>query len=278
MRKWFNPFDRFVKKTKGNQFYVVWNRGLGDIPLGLYALVMRLRQLRPQSKITFWTRPDLIEAMRMLPDVDVEVKPWKRGERPEVSGDGVIAWPDPTKWFKWQLGSLVPKLVWSEAFDGCSKTFSVPQDSVGMHISTETGMYYGYEKNWDLKAWRDLFKKISGERKGKVLLFGMKAEPAFIMDDVIDLRGKTSCFEMLSIIKNHCKYLIAPDSGVLSIAYYIDSNFPLRIVSLWADPKQGILRQNVNSPNPALEHIPLVGANDNVANITVDKAYQELFR
>ncbi|NRA89707.1 MAG: hypothetical protein HRU43_00980, partial [Simkaniaceae bacterium] len=61
------------------------------------------------------------------------------------------------------------------------------------------------------------------------------------------------------------------------ISYYVDASYPIRVVSLWADPKQGVLRQKVDSPNPEFAHIPLVGKNQNVANISTDEVYHSLF-
>ena len=194
--------------------------------------------------------------------------------------DVVLEKPDPTRWLKWQIGTLMPKLSWNKEWDFLIDRFELdPEETyIGCHVQTETGIYYGYEKNWDLASWRNFFKRIQDEKKGKILLFGMNNESTFLMDHVIDLRGKTSLFEMLSIIKNRCRYLVAPDSGVLSIAYYVNVPFLIRVVSLWADPRQGILRQKVDSPNPQFEHIPLHGKNDNVANIAVDTVYHSLFR
>src|SRR3990172_4002365 len=110
-----------------------------------------------------------------------------------------------------------------------------------------------------------------------ILLFGFGADPHFEGEGIIDLRGKTSLFEMLSLIKNHCSYLLVPDSGVLSIAYYIDDAFPIDIVSLWADPRQGILKQRVPSPNPALRHRPLIAKNKDLRTVGVQSAFDTLF-
>lgn len=290
-----NPFDKLLRQMASenkSRFLVIWNRGLGDIPLGLYALTHRVKMFIPHASITFLTRPDLADAFTMLEGVQVLVgSKWKRGAECNIEEaleehqlsmnmfDVVLEKPDPTKWFKWQLGTLTPKLNWHEKWDGLIDKYELdPNETyIGAHVQTETGVYYGYEKNWDLPSWRNLFNRISAEKKGKVLLFGMKNEPAFLMDDVIDLRGKTTLFEMLSLIKNRCRYLVAPDSGVLSIAYYVNADYPIRVVSLWADPRQGVLRQKVASPNPQFEHTPLIGKNDNVANITVDSAYHALF-
>ena len=59
--------------------------------------------------------------------------------------------------------------------------------------------------------------------------------------------------------------------------YYVDCNFPLRIISLWADAKQGILRQKVASPNQDLKHIPLIASKKCLANITVAHIEEVLF-
>ncbi len=290
-----NPFDKLLKKMVGEEkgrFLVIWNRGLGDIPLGLYALVYRIRSYVPNASITFMTRRDLAEAFTMLEGVQVLVgESWERGKPFDIDEtlkehslssnmfDVVLEKPDPTKWLKWQIGNLVPKLKWQEKWDALVNKYELdPNETyIGCHIQTETGVYYGYEKNWDLPSWRNLFKKVQEKSKGKILLFGMEREPAFLMDNVIDLRGETNLFEMLSLIKNRCRYLVAPDSGVLSIAYYVDASYPVRVVSLWADPRQGVLRQKVDSPNPQFEHIPLHGKNDNVANISVESVYRSLF-
>ena len=79
-----NPFDKLLKKMVGEEkgrFLVIWNRGLGDIPLGLYALVYRIRSYVPNASITFMTRSDLAEAFTMLEGVQVIVgESWKRGK------------------------------------------------------------------------------------------------------------------------------------------------------------------------------------------------------
>lgn len=288
-----NPFDKLLKKVAAEdkrRFLVLWNRGLGDIPLGLYALVNRIRTYVPNASITFMTRKDLAEAFTMLEDVQVIVgESIERGKEVQIDDvlkehglssnmfDVVLEKPDPTRWLKWQLGTLIPKLKWNKEWDAYADLLDPNETYIGCHVQTETGVYYGYEKNWDLPSWQNFFNKVQEEKKGKILLFGMKSEPAFLMDHVIDLRGKTNLFQMLSIIKNRCRYLVAPDSGVLSIAYYVNADYPIRVVSLWADPRQGVLRQGVSSPNPQFEHIPLHGKNDNVANISVDTVYDSLF-
>ncbi len=300
IKKWLtglftNPFDQLLKKASAenaSRFLIVWNRGMGDVPLGLYALVHRIRTFIPNASITFLTRSDLADTFKMLEGIQVLVaEDWKRGNQYDTGQslkehnlalnmfDVVLEKPDPTRWLKWQLGTLVPKLKWCDEWDALVDRFDLdPNETyIGAHVNTETGGYYGYEKNWDVSCWQKLFNLVQKENKGKILLFGMEKEPAFLMDGVIDLRGETSLFDMLSLVKNRCRYLVAPDSGVLSLVYYLNATYPLTLVSLWADPRQGVLKQNVASPNYELEHTPLIGENDNVSNISVDAVYNALF-
>ncbi len=290
-----NPFDALLKKaSKENKsrFLIAWNRGLGDIPLGLFALIYRIRSWIPHASIFFLTRSDLAPAFEMLQNIYVLIsKEWKRGqpidisqalEKHQLSIDFFdLVWEklDPTNWFKWQKGKLVPKLNWNPKWDALSDHYHLKENQIyiGVHVDTETGMHYGYEKNWPLIHWQQLFKKIEEETKANILLFGLKPSSPFLMKSVIDLRGKTTFFEMLSIIKNKCLCVVAPDSGVLSIVYYLYAYFPLRLISLWADPKQGILRQNVSSPNKYLNHIPLIAKEKQMDTISVDRVFKGLF-
>ncbi len=56
---------------------------------------------------------------------------------------------------------------------------------------------------------------------------------------------------------------------MLTAAYYLAQSFPLDVVSLWSDPRQGILKQGCPSPNPELRHVALVGRGDDVRNLSV---------
>jgi len=60
------------------------------------------------------------------------------------------------------------------------------------------------------------------------------------------------------------------------MVYFLNETFPIKHISLWADPYMGILKQNVSSPNPFLQHIPLFGKDKNITNITVDEVYGHL--
>lgn len=288
-----NPLDSLLKRAHKNQlsrFLILWNRGLGDIPLGLYALTHRIREYIPDAQITFATRTDLMDGFKMLDGVDVIADPeWKRGTSFDLDKtllntglcrrdfDIILEHPDPTRWLMWQLGKLTPKLNWNTQWDSLFESFSLDPKKkyVGVHVQTETS--YAYEKNWPASHWKEFFKKAHLEQGVGIILFGFSPNPPFEGEGIVDLRGKTSLYEMLSIVKNRCQYLLVPDSGLLSITYYIDASFPIDVVSLWADPKQGVLRQNVASPNPLLRHHPLIAENKDLQTVSVERAARLLF-
>jgi ADP-heptose:LPS heptosyltransferase len=275
-----NPLDQILKKakSKGHKRIVVpWNRGLGDIALGLYAIVHRIREYIPDAEVTFITRKDLEDGFALLAGVNVIADPtWKRKAPISLPKDLspydlVIENADPSHWVAWQRGRLTPKLQWNPSWDKLWEKFDLPENCIGAHVQCETNYYY--ERDWPAERWNALFSSIPSP----VLLFGMQPTPSFDQKNVIDLRGKLSLFELLSVIKNRCRTLIAPDSGVLSMAYFLDTSFPLRVISLWADPNHGILKQNVASPNPQLTHIPIISSNrKNAALIGVEEVRKAL--
>ncbi|HSX03935.1 MAG TPA: hypothetical protein VLG76_04320 [Rhabdochlamydiaceae bacterium] len=288
-----NPLDRLLKKAqKKNQkkFLLAWNRGLGDIPLGLYAIVYRIREFIPDCSITFVTRENLREGFSLLEGIDLLIAPkWKRGKaysikeallelgKDPAAYDVLIEYPDPTYWVKWQRGKLTPKLKWDNEWDRLWKKYDLKEDQkyIGVHPFTET--QYGFGRNWPVQKWQELFDRITQKYQTKILLFGFEKEPHFSGDGIIDLRGETNLYQLLSIIKNRCEALIMLDSGIGAMTYYLDSSFPIQIVSLWGNPDMGILKQNVPSPNPQLKHTPLLGRDENINNIEAIEVEKALF-
>lgn len=288
-----NRLDWLCKRAKRRQakrILLAWNRGLGDIALGLYAIVYRIREWIPDAKITFLIRENLKEGFSMLEGVDVITAPsWVRGEPYDVHKtlkelnrcpedfDLIIPWPNPTQWVAWQHGRVVPRLIWNPLHDELYKKFDLPDHFtyIGVQMHAETN--YGLWRNWPLHRWQELFEKLRPYPSFRMIAFGMRQE-MILNDPIIDLRGKTSLFELLSIIKNRCRYLIVPDSGISSMAYYLDAAFPLQVISLWADPNHGILKQNVASPNPLLVHRPMVGAHRDLSTISADAVLKVILR
>ncbi len=273
-KKWGpNPLDRMLKKAskRGSKSVLIpWNRGMGDIALGLYATVHRIRSFIPDAQVTFLTRHDLEEPFQLLSGVDVIVdKSMKRGEKlilPQgLQFDLILENCDPSHWVAWQRGTLTPKMEWNPAWDELHLRFKLPRNCVAAHVNCETGYYF--ERDWPAEKWQKLFDLLDEP----IVLFGLKKEPLFHHPKLFDLRGETSPLEILSIVKNRCKALIAPDSGVLGLTYFLNTSFPLKVVSLWADPNHGILKQNVQSPNPLLQHTPVISPDKkNAALIRVD--------
>ncbi|MCB1084916.1 MAG: hypothetical protein KDK60_02315, partial [Chlamydiia bacterium] len=171
MKKWIealrpNPFEKLLRKVAAEnkrRFLVVWNRGLGDIPLGLYALVHRIRSFIPRASVIFLTRKDLADAFSMLEEVQVIVgENWERGKPIAIDEtlkkhdlspnmfDVILEKPDPTRWLKWQLGTLTPKLRWNEAWDTLVDRYELdPKETyIGCHVQSETAELYGYKKDW----------------------------------------------------------------------------------------------------------------------------------
>src|SRR5579871_4557687 len=84
-----NPLDRSLSKTakkEGRKILLGWNRGLGDIALGLYAIIQRIREKIPDAEITFLTRENLRDGFSLLKNIEILIAPdWKRGEVVSVS-------------------------------------------------------------------------------------------------------------------------------------------------------------------------------------------------
>lgn len=284
-----NPLDAICKKAiKENKktFLIVWNRGLGDIPLLLYGMVDRILELIPEAKITFITRKSIEEGFFLLPNVDViGVDDWERNKPCDLQTallqigkkiedfDVVIEKPDPTYWVGWQVGRVTPKLSWQKKWDELFvKKFEnlLSNDNggyVGVQVATEAG--YNTFRDWPANYWNNFFSYLE-KKNQKVLLFGSDKNLKFFQKNIIDLRGETTILELLSIIKNRCHTLVLLDSSILALTYYLDEKFPIVIFSLWADSTLGVLKQNVPSPNSSLSHVPLIAEKNDLKNITPD--------
>jgi ADP-heptose:LPS heptosyltransferase len=287
-----NPLDKMLKiakKKNKKAILLAWNRGLGDIPLGMYSIVLKIKEYIPDAKITFLVRKSLIDGFSLLKDIEIIEAPlWKRGEKEDIykallkqninpkSFDLIIDSPDPTYWVKWQLGKIIPKLSWNKKYENLFKTYNLSSKFkyIGIQPSSET--IYGYQKNLPIQTWKKLFSCLEKDQNLKILLFGNEKKEEFLNQNIIDLRGKTDLFSLISIIKNKCDYLVLPDSGILSIIYYLNEDFPIKIVSLWSEANQGVLKQDVTSPNQFLKHFSIISKNKNIANITIEEIISKL--
>lgn len=287
--------DRAVRRAAGgsvSDFLFFWNRGLGDIALCLVPIFARVRRDVAGARIVVVTRPELAEPFA-LTDADsiVTIPDLPRGTKVTQAdlralpgldrkrGTVVFEDPDVNRWLRGRRREFPPALRWDRAWDVLADRVppaAVGEIYIGAHVSAETRQFYSYAKDWEPDSWRQLMTRLGDAPVVRWLLFGQSPEPRFGGPNVIDLRGKTSYLEMASIIKNRCRVLIAPDSGVLATAFYLDARFPLDVVSLWSDPRQGVLLQGCPSPNPLLRHIPLVGRDEQAANIGLDDVLSEV--
>lgn len=268
------PFDRSLVQWKNEgkrRFLIVWNRGLGDIPLSLYAMVVRLRYAIEGAEITFFTRPSLVEGFAMLEGartIPCEGLT-RRGEyrlSDEVdlnAYDVVIEDLDIKHNFQWQIGGLVPRLQWDPSWDRLSEPFELPERAIGVHVQTETDLFYDRDRSFKVKKWNEIFEMLNREGATPVL-FGMQPDSDYAQNDIIDLRGKLNLYTLLSLVKNRLHGMIAPDSGILCFTYFLGEDFPLHLCSIWGAPNQGIRKQGSPSPNRLMKHTILSGKDKNV--------------
>lgn len=285
-----NEFERAMRRA-GNcgdpRVLLYWNRGLGDIALGLCSLFASIRAHLPAARISVVTRSDLHQAFAMTTVDEILVWPGLERGNPKgfiqscaalriEPGDFEIVFdrPDPTAWVAKDLGRFVPRLRWPDEWNALADRFdaiAIGRPVIVAHVSSETSQFYGYAKDWPSECWKELFFHLGMRRSVQWLLVGHAQPQPFDRPDILDLRGRTSLPQVLSILRNRTQVLVAVDSGILSLVYYLDQQFPLEVVSLWSDPRQGILKQAVTSPNTLLRHCPLVGDGEDVRRLSVER-------
>ena len=288
-RAFGTEFDRTLARLRGDArpgFLFYWNRGLGDIALGLVPLFLRIRKDFPGARIEVVTRQELrapfeltgVDAIHVVPGLKREVRLDLRREAPEGVDPSRFAaifdYPDPNRWLVGRRQEFPPVLAWNPAWDALAASFpniARGRIVVGAHVHSETAGYYGYVKDWPASKWSELIGRFGDGHRVQWLLFGNSAQFALDAPNVLDLRGRTTFPELMSIIKNRCRVLVAPDSGVLTMAYYLDAPFLVDVVSLWADPRQGILLQDCASPNPTLRHVALQSPEEDIRQLPVDE-------
>jgi hypothetical protein len=185
----------------------------------------------------------------------------------------LFADPDPTRWLEGRRREFPPALRWNARWNAKADRLVPESDGdivIGAHVHSETAGHYGYVKDWPAPAWRQLFTRFPAARHVRWVLFGNAVMESFAQPNIVDLRGRTDFTELLAVIRTRCRILVAPDSGVLTAAYYLADDFPLEVVSLWSDPRQGVLKQGCASPNPQLRHTPLVAPREGLRELAVD--------
>jgi len=280
------PYERALDRAAaGRRDRVVffWNRGLGDIALGLVPMFARAAERLPGASIEVITRAELEEPFRLTVARRIHVVPGlARGDAGGAdaacarlaadprAGALAIDDPDPTRWIAGARRVPAPRLAWDARYDALAAPLVDPEDArpwIAVHPSTETARHYRFVKDWPAAHWRACFDAAVARTDARFVLLGHAPAPALEAPNVLDLRGRTGFLAMLALIHTRCAALIAPDGGVLNAVYYLDATFPLRVVSLWADPTLGLMKQGTRSPNPALDHRPLVGTGGDVATV-----------
>jgi UDP-N-acetylglucosamine/UDP-N-acetylgalactosamine diphosphorylase len=268
-----NPLDLLLKKAqKKNQktFLLVWNRALGDLSLGLFALVFRIRLFINDAKIIFLIREDLKDAFKLLDGIDfVTVNFFRRylpfdlshtlkliNREDLLKSDVIIDKVDPNYWVKWQKSTLIPKLKWENKFDLLSDTFKLPKNKILIALQTTIETKHSPWRQYPKERFISLIKNAHPDIV--FVLFGIEKTDDYNFSNVYDLRGKTTLIQALSIIKNRCLYFITLDSGLLSLFYYLNVNFPIKLIALWGSKKVGVINQNVKSPNIKLFYNPVL--------------------
>jgi len=267
-----NPLDELLKKTKKENkktFLLAWNRALGDISLGLFAVVYRIYQYIPDAKITFLIREDLSSAFELLDGIDfIKVPFWQRYVPFDVyhtldllnidhnKYDYIIDKVDPNYWVKWQISTITAKLKWKKDYDLLSDKFDIAENKIVVALQPSIETKHSQWREYPIKYFKELFSKA--HKDIVFVLLGTENKENFDFENILDLRGKTTLLEALSILKNRCDYFISLDSGLLSLFYYLDINSPIKLIALWGSIDVGVIKQNVKSPNKNLMYLPLV--------------------
>jgi len=288
-RTFGTEFERALARAKvaaQPRFLFFWNRGLGDIALGLVPLFLAIRSRWREAAIEVVTRGELrtafeltgVDAIHTIPGLEREMRVEMARAAPALGIDlsrfsAVFDYPDPNRWLDGRRTKYPPALAWKPEWDALASRFTaIPGNGriIAAHVNAETAGYYGYVKDWPAASWQALFDRYAAKPDVHWVLFGRAPEPGFRGPRIIDLRGETTFPQLMSLVRGRCNALVAPDSGVLTMAYYLDADFAIDVVSLWADPRQGILLQGCPSPNPRLRHTPLVAPGEDLRNLTVD--------
>ena len=293
-----SEFERSLRRAaRGDNpaFLFGWNRGLGDVAFALVPFFLRIREAFPQARIAAITRPDLAEMFELAGADEIHVVAGlARGQPLDVEAEaqrlaldlsrytGVFGNPDVRRWRRHASKQITLRLQWQHRFDFLAERFPEIEADVpwvGIHVNSETRRFYHYNKDWPIERWAQLFARVRSEVPAHFVLFGSLPRADSLSDEgVLDLRGQLTLLEVLAILRTRCRALVAPDSGILSIAYLLDAQFDFDVVSLWADPRQGILKHKLPSPNAHLRHVPIVARYENVDNITVEEVALPLLR
>src|SRR4029453_11600982 len=183
--------DRAVRRAAAGPrrvFLFFWNRGLGDIALGLVPVFARVRRDVPGARIIVVTRPELKEPFALTDaDAVVTIAGLARGERVTLADlraiagleldrcAAVFADPDVNRWLRGRRREFPPLLRFDPAWDAFADRLApaaAGEVYVGAHVSAETRQYYSYAKDWEPDSWRRLMASFDDAPGGRWILFG----------------------------------------------------------------------------------------------------------
>ncbi len=273
-----NPFVQILKKLKNDASIILfWNRGLGDIPLLMYPLLSIIRKNCHNAKITIITRKDLYEGFLLL-DASLTVFSSEKLIRkmPEPYSeilaelnlipsnyDYIFYRPAAANWGRRERKGLICRLNWNETFFTPHEIKTTKPIAV-LHINSET--VYKFEKNLAEEAWHYIIGDL--KHKGYFVIAVGFSQNSGDFDVDQDLRGKTSLFELISLMINHKGLFIGPDSGLLNTLYYLDVQVGYHLISFWSNPRVGLLKQNTPSPNNLLKNDVILAPDENLSKLS----------
>ena len=274
-----NPFTQKLKKQNSQaKILLFWNRGLGDIPLELYPLIKTIYKYCPMAEISVITRKDLIEGFYLL-DFSLKIYESPRLIRKQeecydliledlglIQEDFNLIFnrPDPAYWVKKEKKHFAPKLSWKSSFYK-SYPIDTAKPLALLHIHSET--VYGFEKNLPSTTWEFIIEDLKAKGYFTIAI-GHSPQIKTACD--LDLRGKTSLFEFLSLMHDGKCLFIGPDSGLLNILYYLDVQKPWHLISFWANPRVGLLNYPATTFNKKLIHKYYLAPLENLSLLSKD--------
>jgi hypothetical protein len=288
----FDRAMRRARRTRSPRFLFCWNRGLGDVGLGLSPLIGSIRRDFADARIEALTREDAVPAFELAGVDAIHAVPGlARGTRAELRAEAtrlgldaaaytwIFADPDPRRWMGTGREFPAARLRWQPRFDRLAGRFpelAAPGPWVVVHFQSETSQFYRYPKDWPPDRWAPLFDRVRAVVPARFVLLAAAPGAPVDGEGIVDLRGRATLLESLSVIVTRANALVAPDSGILSLTYLLDAQRELDVVSLWSDPRQGVLKLATPSPNRRLRHFPILGRDENVTNITADEVARQL--
>jgi len=257
-----NPLHQVLKKLPSNaNIAFFWNRGLGDIPLELYSFKETILKFCPKARLCVITREDLKEGFMLLEGLTVYTSALlKRKEEEDYEAiftslnlnkdafDHIFYKPDPAYWVAKEKKVQTPKLHWDQSFE--TKAYLLEGKHYAfLHLNSET--VYGFEKNLSKAQWQTILQDLK-EKNYTTVALGASCD-SFDLSCDIDLRGKTSLFDIITHLLNSSSIFIGPDSGLLNILYFLNIQTPLKLISYFGNTNVGILQNNHPSPNSLLQ-------------------------